>query len=105
MEHKNYLFFFILIAAFSLLYPDLLLAQNLNDSVGQRLCNIVSVLVGPAGQAIATAAVCFLGIGAFFGKVNWGLALTVATGIIAIFAAVRIVDGIRGAGTDCNAWM
>ena len=30
-----------------------------------------------------TEAIIFLGIGAFFGKVNWGLALTVSVGIIA----------------------
>ncbi len=88
-----------LLAALVIILPELAFAQNLNGSIGRRMCNIVAVLVGPAGQAVGTAAVVFLGIGAFFGKVNWGLALTVSIGIIAIFAATTIVNSLSS-----NPW-
>ena len=71
--------------------------------IGESLCTIVSwFTVGGVGSAVASLAVIFLGIGAFFGKVTWGMALMFATGIFAIFGSSEIVSAItNGAGTGC----
>jgi type IV secretory pathway VirB2 component (pilin) len=49
---------------------------------------------------IATVAIIFLGIGAFFGKVNWGLIVIVVLGIVVIFGAGEIAVSIAGPGAD-----
>ena len=79
--------------------PDFALA--LEGSVGAGLCNLVGAMQGTVGKGIATLAILFLGIGAFFGKVNWGLAVMVGVGIAAIFGATSIVDTISGGGETC----
>lgn len=68
--------------------------------VGAKLCEIVRAITGNLGKAIATIAVVFLGIGAFFGKVTWGLAVAVGIGIFAIFGAAQVVS--RFGGGDCT---
>jgi type IV secretory pathway VirB2 component (pilin) len=70
-------------------------------NVGAKLCQIVSAITGRVGRAIATIAVVFLGIGAFFGKVTWGLAVAVSVGIFAIFGAGTII-GQFGAANNGN---
>jgi type IV secretion system protein VirB2 len=72
--------------------------------IGAKLCTIVRAITGKIGRAIATIAVIFLGFGAFFGKVTWGLAVAVAIGIFAIFGAATIVTNFGGsaATADCN---
>ena len=45
---------------------------------------------------IATVAIIFLGIGAFFGKVNWGLIVIVVLGIVVIFGAGEIAASLAG---------
>jgi type IV secretion system protein VirB2 len=64
--------------------------------VGGKLCEVVRAITGNVGRAIATIAVVFLGIGAFFGKVTWGLAVAVSIGIFAIFGAANIVGRFGG---------
>ena len=72
--------------------------------VGVKLCQIVRAITGRIGRAIATIAVIFLGFGAFFGKVTWGLAVAVAIGIFAIFGAASIVTAFGGGeGSNCSA--
>ena len=70
-------------------------------NVGGMLCTIVQAITGKIGRAIATIAVVFLGIGAFFGKVTWGLAVAVSIGIFAIFGAATIVNAFGGSGSSC----
>lgn len=65
-------------------------------NVGGRLCRIVNAITGKVGRAVATIAVIFLGLGAFFGKVTWGLAVAVSIGIFAIFGASTIVNQFGG---------
>lgn len=80
------------------LFPGLALAgSGLDAIVGGGLCDVVGNLSGGTASAIATLAVLILGIGAFFGKVNWGLAVLFAVGIAAMFGAATIVTTIGGA--------
>jgi type IV secretory pathway VirB2 component (pilin) len=70
------------------------------------ICTVVSALTGKIGRAIATVAIVFLGIGAFFGKVNWGLALVVSVGIVGIFGATFIAKqlaDVSGGGATATA--
>lgn len=70
--------------------------------IAQALCEIVSWFQGGLGQSIASLAIIFLGIGAFFGKVTWGTALLVAVGVFAIFGSGEIVSVItNGKATGC----
>ena len=73
--------------------------SGFNTTIGAALCQVANAMTGTLGQGLATIAVLFLGIGAFFGKVNWGLAVMVAVGIAAIFGAASIV-GVIGATND-----
>ena len=75
---------------------------GLEKTVGSGLCRIVGALRGGVGRGIATLAVLFLGIGAFFGKVNWGLAVMTGIGIAAIFGAVAIVSTVGGTSSGCQ---
>lgn len=69
--------------------------------IGDSLCTIVSwFTAGGIGAAIASLAVIFLGIGAFFGKVNWGMALTFTVGICAIFGSEPILASVIPGYTD-----
>ena len=54
-------------------------------------------------KILATLGVLFLGIGAFFGKVNWGLAVMVGVGIAGIFGANQIVTVLGGTSECCTA--
>mgnify|MGYP000745958801 CR=1 FL=1 len=65
-----------------------------------ELCGLSNWFTGDTGGAIATVAIIFLGIAAFFGKVTWGLALMFAVGIFAIFGSAEIVSSISD-GQGC----
>lgn len=72
------------------------------EEIGFALCQVVGWLSGPIGAAIASFAVIFLGIGAFFGKVTWGTAVLTAVAIFTIFGADVIIPTItNGAGLGC----
>ncbi|PIR32842.1 MAG: hypothetical protein COV36_03430 [Alphaproteobacteria bacterium CG11_big_fil_rev_8_21_14_0_20_44_7] len=64
--------------------------------IAAALCEIAGWFTGGVGQAVASLAVIFLGIAAFFGKVTWGLAIMFAAGIFAIFGSSDIVYAITG---------
>ena len=71
--------------------------------IANALCNIAGWFQGGVGQAIASLAIIFLGISAFFGKVTWGTALLFAVGVFAIFGSADIVKAIV-AGTSDEGW-
>lgn len=90
--------FMTLLSMIAVALPEMAFAQL--DIFSEKLCEVVAIATGQAGKAIATLGIVFLGIGAFFGKLNWGLAVLVAVGIIAIFGAAELVDGL-GATESC----
>ena len=84
--------------------PDFAAATSTaTDPLSEPLCAISAWFSGGTGKAIATVAIIFLGIAAFFGKVTWGLALMFEVGIFAIFGAGDIVNSISDAedGKGC----
>lgn len=82
-----------LLLATTVLFPNISFAQG---AIGNTLCNIVDLLVGNLGRAIANLAVIFLGIGMFFGKVSWNSAMAVAVGIALVFGAGNVVNMVAG---------
>src|SRR5262245_39574269 len=65
-------------------------AYAVPSPMGGVLCGIIEIVYGNLGRALATLAVISLGVGAMIGKVSWGLAITVATGIGVVFGAAPI---------------
>ena len=89
--------FTICLAFATTLLPDMAAA-----GFDKALCNVLGFVNGTPAKVLGTLAIVFLGVGAFFGKVNWGTALLVAIGIAAIYGAGTIVtkisQGVIGAG-------
>lgn len=73
-------------------------------AIGGTLCNLINGVVFGVGtlsgtgiaQPIATIGVLMVGVGAALGRVSWTLALTVAVGIAAVFAANSIAADLGG---------
>lgn len=85
------------LALLAVFVPELALAAADLGTIGGDLCTtVVGALTGRIGQAVATAAVVIVGISAFFGKVNWGMAIMVGAGIIGIFGAAAIAGSLGG---------
>lgn len=100
---KKYLFLFAL-TALAAISPNSAFAgaTDLNSALGGRLCLITQAMTGNIGRGIATLGIVFLGIGAFFGKVNWGLAVMVGIGVAAIFGAASIMSTMGGNSAGCD---
>ena len=98
-------FSYLFLAATALIIlPELAAAANSGmDFVTDKLCNIIKFLTGGIGKAIAVLAIVILGVGAFFGKVNWGLAVTVTVGIIGIFGAFSIIEAVGSNATGSGS--
>lgn len=65
------------------------------------ICNALMIIQGTVGKGIAAFAIIFIGISLFLGKVSWGVAISTALGIGAIFGAVSIVQALGGTGDEC----
>jgi type IV secretory pathway VirB2 component (pilin) len=91
----TFAFIFFILVGF-----DALASGGSNDPIGKQLCNIVTVLSGSTAKAVAMCALMSVGIGLFMGKVNWGVALTTAVGVIVIFGAGQIVSFLGGSGAS-----
>jgi len=100
---KNNIVVFSLFALLVMLDPSVATAAPLTQ-IENTLCDILEILTGTAGKAIAVFALVFLGISLFLGKVSWGLAVSTALGIATIFGAPQLVS-VLGADSalDLNA--
>jgi type IV secretory pathway VirB2 component (pilin) len=92
-------FLMLTLAVATLVLPGAASASGVGDAV----CTVYQCIVNSNLLAIiATMAIFFLGIGAFFGKVNWGLVIMVALGIAVIVGAMGIaatvIDATNGDG-------
>jgi type IV secretory pathway VirB2 component (pilin) len=55
------------------------------------LCLIVNWFSGNLGHGLATIGISAVAVGAIFGKVSWGLALTVMVGVAVMYGASDIL--------------
>jgi type IV secretory pathway VirB2 component (pilin) len=79
-------------------------SASVNDNflVG-TMCNMMKIVTGNFGKAVAAFAIIAVGIGFFTGKVSWGLLVGVTAGVAAMFGAPTIVSAISGKSTyDCQ---
>jgi len=76
-------------------------ANNAN-AIEAVFCNLVTMLNGATGKAIATLAIIAVGVGALLGKISWGVALIVAIGVALVFGAATIVTALGGASGACT---
>lgn len=67
-------------------------------AVGGQLCAMIGAVMGGMGRAIATVGVLMVGVGATLGRMSWTLAITVAVGIAAMFAATSIAMSLGSNG-------
>jgi type IV secretory pathway VirB2 component (pilin) len=65
------------------------------------LCPIYELVGCGFGTAVATVAVMFLGIMAFYGKVNWVVASIVGLGLIIMISAPNIAHTLFGFSNPC----
>lgn len=70
--------------------------------IESTLCKMLSMLNGTIGKGVAAFAIMFVGISLFMGKVSWGLAISTALGIGAIFGAADVVSSLGGGDLDID---
>ena len=94
----------VMLSAAVIVAPDFAFAQieATNSPFGNVFCTVAGWFTGSAGKGLATIAITIIGIGALLGKVSWGMALIVGTGVAIIFGAVGIVN-VMGAGAEGSA--
>lgn len=90
---------FAVVVGVSLL-PEMASAST--NVIQQVFCNVVTIMTGTTGKAIATVAIIAVGVGALLGKISWGMALIVALGVALVFGAASIVSALGGAGSACS---
>jgi type IV secretory pathway VirB2 component (pilin) len=94
-------FLMLTLAVAAMLVPEASFAGGL-ATLGTRMCSLYHcILSGSLLTVIATVGIFFLGIGAFFGKVNWGLVIIIALGIVVITGAMGIAEMFVEGGTGC----
>lgn len=96
--NKN-LFFAFALSILVMAAPEFAMAEGegFNNSFEDGLCKLINCFLGGGVIGVlGTLAITFLGISAFFGKVNWGLAVTVAIGLIIIVGAPDIAELFGG---------
>jgi len=93
------------VGMYASMIPDFAFAAAAtSDALTDTFCNIVGLLTGATGKAIATIAIIIVGIGALLGKISWGMALIVAVGVALVFGADTIVTALGAtSATSCGA--
>lgn len=92
-----------LLVLFAVVVGASLLPEMANANVIQGVfCNVVTIMTGTTGKALATVAIIAVGVGALLGKISWGMALIVALGVALVFGAASIVTALGGAGSGCS---
>jgi len=95
--------FAVMLSAAVVLAPDFANAAPVDTPFGAVFCTIVKWFTGNTGKGLATIAITIIGIGALLGKVSWGMALIVGTGVAIVFGAASIVSAMGAGGpADCS---
>jgi len=55
------------------LLPDVSSAAAAPNAIQDVFCNVVNILTGTTGKAVATVAIIAVGVGALLGKISWGM--------------------------------
>jgi len=74
--------------------PAFAQASGGQTDISQFLNKIVTILTGPAGQALSVLGICIVGISAMLGSLSVRLAGSVIFGIVLLFSAGWVVTQI-----------
>ncbi|QES95698.1 TrbC/VirB2 family protein [Orientia tsutsugamushi] len=77
-------------------------AEESNDPIGEKLCNIVNILSGKTTKALCLVAIITLGITTFMGKVNMSTAVITLCAIIITTQSAKVYDFIAGKDNNGN---
>ena len=93
---------FLLIATAISLYAYVPLNAYAKDfnSISEGICRAVQNAQSGPVKALMVIIVLFMGVGAFFGKVNWGLVVQVIVGIAGALGAAAIAEIVTGGKCD-----
>lgn len=69
--------------------------------VGGMVCRVATALGGNVASGIGILAIIFLAVGAFFGKVNWGIAALTAVAVYTITHAPAVLESIGVPVDNC----
>ena len=69
-----------------------------SNSIQQVMCNVILIMTGTTGKAIATVCIIGLGAGALFGRVSWNAAMLCVLGVGLLFGAASIVADLGAGG-------
>ncbi|WP_342637589.1 TrbC/VirB2 family protein [Orientia tsutsugamushi] len=72
------------------------------DPIGEKLCDIVTILSGKTIKALCLVAIIALGIATFMGKVNMSTAVITLCAIIITTQATKVYEFIAGKDTNGN---
>jgi len=99
----------LMLATVLVAMPDMAFAlsaagEGTDTLAGNVLCVAVNFFQGSAGKGLATIMVCALGVGAMLGKVSWGMAAMLGTGVGIVFGAWSIVNNMGASlmSVDCT---
>ena len=82
----------VMLSVLLMMLPDMAHAQFGYDSaMGYSICVAASMFFGNAGKGLCTIGICILGVGALLGKISWGVAIVVGTGLAILFGAPSLV--------------
>lgn len=87
----------VVLSVLAMTLPDYAFATGINTPMGSVLCEVTNWFTGNTGKGLATIAITVIGIGALLGKVSWGMAIIVGTGVAIIFGAASIVSAMNTA--------
>ncbi|HJD57915.1 MAG TPA: TrbC/VirB2 family protein [Rickettsia endosymbiont of Ceroptres masudai] len=95
--------FTILSVAIIMVAFDSLGSGSVDDPVGDALCKLIQIFRGNTARGIAIVGIIVLGIQTLRGKLQWEVALVVATAIIILFKAPAIVNLVSSDpnGSNC----
>ena len=100
---ERYIKFLLIATAISLstYVPLNAYAKDFN-SISEGICRAVQNAQSGPVKALMVILVLFMGVGAFFGKVNWGLVVQVVVGIAGALGALAIAKIVTGDGCADN---
>ena len=92
----------VMLTAIIVAMPDYAFATSVDTPMGNVLCTVTGWFTGNTGKGLATIAITVIGIGALLGKVSWGMAMIVGTGVAIVFGAAGIVGAMGGGVSGLN---
>lgn len=78
-----------------------------NNDMASTMCRFISLVTSDITKAIISFILIIMGIGAYMGKINLGLLISFAIGVVAVFGAPTVADLLApysdiGAGCKCK---